>query len=64
MLLNKLNEYKTDNLDMQNNYIELMSSMRDIPPESVEQMLKAREEINKNRNIKLKLQGNKKHNRA
>lgn len=34
MLLNKLNEYKESNLDMQFNYIELMSSMKDLPPES------------------------------
>lgn len=49
---------------MQSNYIELMSSMRDLPPESVEQMLRAREEITKNRNTKLRIQGNKKTNRA
>lgn len=49
---------------MQNNYIELMSSMRDLPPESVEQMLRAREEINRNRNLRLKVQGNRKTNRA
>lgn len=41
-----------------------MSSLRDMPPESVSQLLKAREEINKSKQIKYKVNGTKKKNRS
>jgi hypothetical protein len=43
LLVNKLNEYKSDNLNLQSSYIDLMCSLRDVPPEKVELLLKARE---------------------
>lgn len=42
----------------------MMSSIQDVPPESVEQMLKVREEINRSKHTKLKINGSKKTNRA
>ena len=53
---------KHNNIDLQNSYIDIVSSVRDLPPENVEKMLKAKEELNKSRHIKLKIKGNKKTN--
>jgi uncharacterized coiled-coil protein SlyX len=64
ILINKLNDVKNDNLDIQSSYIDLMSTLRDLPPESVEQLLKAREEINKSKHIKFQVKGNKRTNRT
>ena len=63
ILLNKLNQAKDDNLNIQSSYIDLMCSLRDMPPQSVSQLIKAREEINKSKQIKYKIQGTKKKNR-
>lgn len=41
-----------------------MSSVRDLPPENVAMLLKAREEINNNKHIKLNIRGNRRHNRC
>jgi len=41
-----------------------MSSVRDMPPETAELLLKAREEINRSQHIKLNIKGSKKHNRV
>jgi len=64
ILINKLNEVKEDNLNIQSSYIDLMSSLRDMPAESVSQLVKAREEINKSKQIKYKMEGSKKKNRS
>jgi uncharacterized coiled-coil protein SlyX len=64
MITNKMNDLKTDNLEIQSSYIDMVSSIRDLPAASVEQMLRAREEINRNKQTKFKVQGNRKANRV
>lgn len=59
ILVNKVNDLKNDNLEIQSNYIDIVSSLKDMPPENVEEMLKARDEINKNKHVKVKVKSSK-----
>lgn len=61
LLVNKLNEYKSDNLNLQSSYIDLMCSLRDVPPEKVVLLLKAREEIHKSQQVKFKISSSRKN---
>ena len=49
-------------MHIQTNYIDVVSELKDIPAEYVEQMLKAREELNREKKIKIKVKNNRKNN--
>ena len=49
-------------MHIQTNYIDVVSELKDIPAEHVEQMLKAREELNREKKIKIKVKNNRKNN--
>lgn len=61
LLVNRLNEYKSENLHLQATYIDLMCSIRDVPPEKAQLLLKAREEVRKSQQIRFKITANRKN---
>jgi uncharacterized protein YlxW (UPF0749 family) len=60
LLINRLNEYKAENLHLQTTYIDLMCSIRDVPPEKAQLLLKAREEVRKSQQVRFKIAANRK----
>lgn len=63
LLVNRLNEYKSENLHLQSSYIDLMCSLRDVPPEKVELLLKARDEVRRSQKVSFKINANRKNTR-
>lgn len=43
LLVNRLNEYKSQNVHLQSTYIDFLCSLRDVPPERAQMLIKARE---------------------
>jgi hypothetical protein len=62
LLINKLNDFKIENLNMQNNYLDLLSS-QDIPQSQSKSILEAKDQVRKNMYSKFAVAGSKKQNK-
>jgi hypothetical protein len=62
LLINKLNDFKIENLNMQNNYLDLLSS-QDIPQSQSKNILEAKDQVRKNMYSKFAVAGSKKQNK-
>lgn len=62
LLINKLNDFKIENLNIQNNYLDLLSS-QDLPEPQSKIILQAKDQVRKNMYSKFAVAGNKKQNK-